>query len=368
MKKSYGSIPWFGPQMTGNEKKYLQDVIDSNYINDGTVTRQLEEKVANLLGVQFAVGVTSGTVAISLALMGLGIGEGDEVIIPNLTFVATANAVRLCGAKVKLVDIDRTRFCIDIARVEEAITAKTKAIVPVDVNGRGADYSALEALCKKYGLYLVSDAAEALGSKWNGRYLGTFGNAGCFSFSANKTLSTGQGGMIVTNDEDLHAVLRELKDQGRRFQGSGGDDLHPVVGYNFKLTNIQSAVGLAQFEQLQTRLDGARSRQKWYREELSDIEGVILPPVNDADGEVLQWTDILLEDRSKVKYALDKEGIGCRAFWFPISSQKPYANVDLEFPNSAYVSERGLWLPSSFSLSRDDVSYTCAHIRSVLGK
>ena len=229
-------INWFSPELGALEIEYVNDVIRSNYINDGQVTHEFVSKIAEFLHVKYCVAVTSGTAAITLSLLALGLGFGDEVIVPDLTFIATANAVRMAGASVTLVDVEPHRFTIDINKITQAITPKTKAIVAVDVNGRGADYQSLQHICEKYGLFLICDSAEALGSKYKGQYLGTFGNAGCFSFSANKTITTGQGGMIATNDENLYFRLRELKDQGRRYQGTGGDDLHPVIGFNFKLT------------------------------------------------------------------------------------------------------------------------------------
>jgi perosamine synthetase len=209
-------IPWFGPVVGDDESEAVRAVVATGYLNDGPVARGLEKGIADFLGVRHAVAVTSGTAAISLALMALGIDSEDEVIVPDLTFIATANAVRMAGAKVKLVDVDPERFTIDVAAAEAAIGPRTRAIVPVDVNGRAADYAALEAICQARGLALVCDAAEALGSRHQGQYLGTFGHAGCFSFSANKTVTSGQGGLIVTNDDVLHDRLRELKDQGRR--------------------------------------------------------------------------------------------------------------------------------------------------------
>jgi perosamine synthetase len=360
-------IPWFAPEVDEREKKLVQEVIDSNYLNDGDVTRLFETKVAELIGIKHCVAVTSGTVAITLALMGLGIGPGDEVIVPDFTFIATANAVRLAGAKVKLVDIESQRLTIDIEKVISAIGQQTRAIVPVDVNGRGADYSSLEPLARERGLFLISDSAEGLGSKWKGRCLGTFGDAGCFSFSANKTVTAGQGGMIATNNTDLYHRLRELKDQGRRFQGTGGNDLHPVMGFNFKFTNLQAAVGLAQLEKLSERLTKAKQRDGWYRELLKDCSGITIPPSEDKE-EITQWADILAQDREKIESALKESKVGYRAFWYPIHTNAPYAADDAAFENSIAVSQRGMWLPSYFGLTREQTEYTADVIRSASGR
>ena len=249
------SIPWFTPEFGGAvEQERLCAVLASNYVNDGAVAREFEQRIAELIGVKHCVAVTSGTAAISLALLAIGIEPGDEVLVPDLTFVATANAARMIGAEVKLVDVEPRRFAIDVDKAARAVGPRTRAIVPVDVNGRGADYNALQSLAQEKGLKIVCDSAEALGSKYCGRPLGTFGDAACFSFSPNKTISSGQGGIIATNSDGIHSRLRELKDQGRRHGGTGGDDLHPVMGFNFKYTNLQAALGLAQLE----RFRGAR--------------------------------------------------------------------------------------------------------------
>jgi perosamine synthetase len=358
-------IPWFGPDVGEREKQLVAEVLDSGYINDGQITRQFERRIAELVGVNHCVAVSSGTAAITLALMAAEVGPGDEVLVPDLTFIATANAVRLAGADVRLVDVEPARFSIDPERLESSIGPRTRAVVTVDVNGRAADYLRIEEICKRHGLTLICDAAEALGSAWRGRMLGTYGLAGCFSFSANKTVSTGQGGMIATDSDAVHERLRELKDQGRRHQGTGGDDLHPVMGYNFKLTNIQAAVGLAQLERLEERLEHARIRDSWYRELHADVPGVQVPPVAD-DGEALQWTDVLIDGREPVVAALDSLKIGCRAFWHPLHRQAPYQASDDAYATAISVSERGLWLPSHFRLSRSEAERAVEAIRKTI--
>jgi perosamine synthetase len=359
-------IPWFSVETGPEETARLAEVIQSNYINDGNITREFERRCAEVLGVRHCVAVTSGTVGIALALMAAGIGPGDEVIVPDLTFIATANAVRLTGASVRLVDVEPRRFAIDVVKAEAAIGPKTRAIVPVDVNGRGADYPAIEALCAKHGLKLICDAAEAFGSRYQGRPLGSFGLASAFSFSANKTVTTGQGGMVATNDDAIHDRLRELKDQGRRHQGSGGNDLHPVLGFNFKLTNLQAAVGLAQLDRLEQRLDGFRRRNRWYRELLGDCPGLILPAVDENGGEVTQWTDALIDRADVVEAALSAEKIGSRRFWFPLHRQESYKQADDGFEAAIDVSARGLWLPSHFSLTESEAERTAAAVRRAM--
>jgi perosamine synthetase len=347
-------ISWFGPHLTGREIERLRDVIDRQYVNDGPLAREFERRIAALVGTRHAVAVTSGTAAITLALMAAGIGPGDEVLVPDLTFAATANAVRLAGADVKLVDIEPSRFGIDPDAVIDAIGPRTRALVTVDVNGRGADYGRLEPICRDNGLALICDSAEGLGSQYGGRMLGSFGLAGCFSLSANKTITAGQGGIVTTESDAMHDRLRELKDQGRRHGGTGGDDLHPVVGFNFKFTDLQAAVALTQLEEIETRLDAARRRDTFYAEQLANQPGLSLPPF-DEPGEVRQWTDVLVEDRAAVSQALDAAQIGNRPFWFPLHRQEPYAADAGRFPNSTDISRRGLWLASRFDLTEPDI-------------
>jgi perosamine synthetase len=358
-------IAWFGPHLTGRELEGLRDVLDSQYVNDGPVAGVFESRIAALVGTRYAVAVTSGTAAISLALMAAGVGQGDEVLVPDLTFAATANAVRFAGADVKLVDIERERFGIDPSGVLSAIGPRTRAVVAVDVNGRGADYVRLEPICRDAGLALICDSAEGLGSRYRGRLLGSFGLAGCFSFSANKTITTGQGGIVTTNSEPLHDRLRELKDQGRRHGGTGGNDLHPVIGFNFKFTDLQAAMALPQLDEMEERIAAAQRRDAAYAKRLANQPGLTLPPF-DEPGEVRQWTDVLIDNRSVVSAALDAEKIGHRAFWFPLHHQAPFAADASRFPVSTDISRRGAWLASRFDISEPEMDRVCSTVKAAV--
>jgi perosamine synthetase len=360
------SIPWFSPKTVGGELTRLQGVLERNFFNDGPLTQEFQDRIAGIAGTRYAVAVTSGTAAISLALMAAGVGAGDEVIVPDLTFIATANAVRLTGASVKLVDIEPRRFGISISALAAVVGPRTRAVVAVDVNGRGANYEELEAFCNGNCLALICDSAEALGSRYAARALGSFGLAGCFSFSAAKTVSTGQGGMITTNDEQVAARLAALKDQGRPVRGTGGDDAHPTLGFNFKYTDLQAAVGLAQLDALDQRLAKARQRDEWYRAALSGTPGLEFPDYDQQPQEVRQWTDVLLDRKHEVKSALEAASIGCRAFWHPLHTQPPYWTNGQACPNAADVSARGLWLPSHFDLTEEDVGRVADVIRKTL--
>jgi perosamine synthetase len=359
-----GKIAWWQPELGDAERERVLSVLVSNYINDGAVTEEFQSAIAKLVNAKFGVGVTSGTAAIYLSLVALGIGPEDEVIVPDITFIATANAVTMCGATPVLVDVDGQTLNISVEAMEAAMTAKTKAVVPVHVSGRAADMEEILRVCGARGIPVVEDAAEALCSRHKARNLGTFGITGCFSFSPNKTITTGQGGVIVTSDEDVYQRLRALKDQGRPVRGTGGDDEHPTLGFNFKLTNLQAAVGLAQLEKLPARLERIRRTYHIYREELGTSSGIHLLPFDTAAGEQPQWVDALADRRNELDAFLAANDAGCRRFWFPLHTQKPYLKSDLAFPNSVRVAKDAIWLPSAFQMTDEDVRHVCGLIRS----
>lgn len=358
------TIPWWHPLMTGGEEARVAEVLRSNYLNDGDVTTAFEDRIAGLFGASHAIATTSGTTAIFLAVAAAGAGPGDEVIVPDVTFIATANAVRLAGATPVLVDIDPRTLNVDPEAVRKAITAKTKAIVPVHVSGRSADMPALMAIGKEHGVAVIEDAAEALLSEVKGRRLGTIGLAGCLSFSPNKTITTGQGGMVLTNDATFAARLRALKDHGRPVRGTGGNDEHPTLGFNFKLTNLQSAVGLAQAEVLEPRVVRLRQIYRGYRDGLQGVAGITLPGFDVDGGETPQWVDAIAENRDALVEHLLANGMHCRPFWFPLHTQSPYKLADDRFPHSTRQMLKALWLPSALSLTDEDVSAVCRAIRN----
>jgi perosamine synthetase len=354
-----GRIAWWSPEMTGNELALVEKVLASNFLNDGDVTEQFAQTIAKLTGAKFGLGVTSGTSAIYLSLMALGIGHGDEVIVPDITFIATANAVSMTGATPVLVDVDPDTLNLSVNAMETAITSKTKAVVPVHVSGRAAEIEKIVDVARNRRLAVIEDAAEAFCSRFNKRCLGTFGQTGCFSFSPNKIITTGQGGVIVTNDEAIFHRLRELKDQGRPVRGTGGADVHDSIGFNFKLTNLQAAVGLGQLKKLNERMERIRRTYSIYRDDLAKIKRVRILPFDIGAGEQPQWVDALAERRDELDEFLDKNGAGCRRFWFPLHTQKPYRRDEKDFPNSARVGKQAIWLPSAFQMTDDDVRSVC---------
>jgi len=354
-----GRIAWWQPEVGEEERERVLQVLAGNYINDGDVTEDFARRIATLTDAKFSVAVTSGTAALYLSLIAFGIGHGDEVIVPDMTFIATANAVSMTGASPVLVDVDPGTLNISVAALQAAITSKTKAVAPVHVSGRAAEMENILRVCRQRGLVVVEDAAEAFRSRHNGRYLGTFGQTGCFSFSPNKVITTGQGGVIITDDESIYNRLRELKDQGRPMRGTGGADVHDRIGFNFKLTNLQAAVGLGQLEKLDARLERIRQSYRIYRDELAGVEGIRVLPFKINDGEQPQWIDALAGRRDELDAFLARNGAGCRRFWFPLHTQKPYLRDDSDFANSTRLGREAIWLPSAFQMTDDDVRTVC---------
>jgi perosamine synthetase len=358
------SIPWWHPVLGDEEIEGVVAVMRSGYPNDGDVTDEFGARVAATCGVAHGIAVSSGTAAIACALIACGVGPGDEVLVPDLTFVATANAVKSTGATPVLVDVSRDHFGMDPEAARAAMTPRTKAVVPVHVNGRAGELEELVALARERALFVVEDAAEALGSQRHGTPLGSFGDAACFSFAASKIITTGQGGAVVTNDAELARRVRQTKDQGRAERGTGGADEHPVFGLNFKLTNVQAAIGLAQLEKLAERMAHLRRLRAWYAEELEGLDAAVrLPAIDEGGGEALAWVDALAEDRDGLVAHLEAAGISPRPFWHPVHAHAPYAGAG-HFPNADWVSSHGLWLPSALSLTRDDVATVGRSIRA----
>lgn len=361
-------IAWWDPQLAGGEEARVIEVLRSVYLNDGDVTTAFEQRIAALFGASHAVATTSGTTAIFLALAAVGVGPGDEVVIPDVTFIATANAVRLTGATPVLVDIDPRTLNVDPGQVRQAITATTKAIMPVHVSGRSADMTELLAIGREHGLPIIEDAAEGLLSRTRLGQLGTIGTAGCLSFSPNKTITTGQGGMVLTNDDQVAARLRALKDHGRPVRGTGGNDVHPTLGYNFKLTNLQAAVGLAQADVLEPRVARLRQIYRLYRDGLRGVAAVTLPGFDVDNGEAPQWVDAVVERRDALVEHLLALNIHCRPFWFPLHTQMPYRRPDNQFPNSSRLMPKSLWLPTALTMTDEDVATVCRTIAAFYAK
>jgi perosamine synthetase len=360
MKRINQVEPWTGEEEIKAVTEYLRS---GGWLTDFNKTREFERLIADYVGSKYASVVSNGTVSLSIALMALGIKGDDEVIVPDYTQIASANAVILAGAKPVLVDINVSNQCLDLALAEKAITPRTKAIMFVSLNGRCCDMHKVKTLADRYKLNIIEDAAESLGCRYKGRHLGTFGVVGSFSFSPSKIITAGQGGALVTDDKNLYEEICSIKDFGRY---KAGVDSYRVMGFNFKYTDLQAVIGIEQMKKLQWRVDRKKEMFALYRDELKDVSQVRFIETNLED--TSPWfIDILVPDPSALHDHLDSRGIGTRPFFPPIHSQPPYG-LSGDYPGSEHVSAHGLWLPSSSFLSDEDVKRVCREIRSFYQK
>ncbi len=346
-------IPWWQPIIGKEEYKLIKSVLKSNFPNEGDLSIKFQDKLAKLLKVKHVLVVTNATSGMFLSLKAIGVGPGDEVIVPDITFIATANAVEMTGAKAILVDVDTNSPTISIEATKKAITKKTKAIIPVHVSGHAADLDSLLEISKNTNIPIIEDAAEAFMSMHKNKFLGTIGLTGCFSLSPAKTITTGQGGFVATNDSKLYKKLVELKDQGRPKRGTGGDDIHEGIGYNFKFTDVQAAIGLGQLNQLEARLQRLKRNYELYVKYLGKSKHFSLFKFKSE--EVPQWSDGIFNDRDNLVNFLNKNNIDSRNFWFPIHTQNYYKQNGTKFPLATKISKSTLWLPSAFTLKDSDI-------------
>lgn len=356
--------PWFDEE----EKRQLAQVIDSGWIQESKLTREFERQYAEFVGSKYAVSTTSGTIAIFMALKAYGIGPGDRVIVPDYTAIGTLNAVALAGAAVDIVDVQKTDANISPEAVEKAITPSTKAVIAVHINGRPADMKRISEVASKNGVHVIEDAAQCLGSRLDGRHLGTFTDMGCFSLATSKIITTGQGGMVVTSSDELFTKLVEAKDQGTtaRLKSTSIPDWYEGIGYNFKFTDLQAAVGIAQFKKLPSRIKRRLEMHKLYGELLSGVGEFI--PTETSRGVVPWYDDILFqstEERARVMQNLKKNQIGAREFYRPLHTQPAYRREG-DFANTELLYRTGMWLPSSTFLTDQDVAFVSEKVREAL--
>lgn len=350
--------PHFGEE----EKRAICDYMDEDgFITEFKRTEQFEQMIAEYTGAKHCVVVSNGTISLTLAAIAVGIQAGDEVIVPNYTMIATPNSVKMFGAIPVFVDVEPETLCLDIEKVREAITPKTKAIMLVSANGRypKVGISVFEKFALEYNLILIEDSAQSLGSFYpDSRHIGRAGLVGSFSFSAPKIISTGQGGALITDDDDIAAKLRKLKDFGR---SGGGNDIHDSVGYNFKFTELQACIGIEQMKKLPERVNRKKEIWRRYAEKLMDVPGIKL--FNHDLNYTSPWfIDSLVERREDLISYLKVAGIGSRLMYPPINKQQAYRLMG-EHTVSNKIGDQGLWLPSAVQLTDSEIDRICDTLR-----
>ena len=365
-------IPIAEPSLGEEELNNVIEAVKSGWISSkGKFIGEFEEGFSEYCGRRYGVATSNGTVALHLALKTLGIGEGDEVIVPDLTFIAVANAVTYCNAKPVFIDSHPDYWCIDPEKIEEKITARTKAILPAHLYGHPCDMDPILKIAEEHNLYVIEDAAEAHGAEYKGKKIGSFGDISCFSFYGNKTITTGEGGMCLTDDGDVAEKMRILRDHGmnpkKRYW-------HDLIGFNYRMTNLQASIGVAQLNKLDKFVHKKREISKWYFEELNSFEERDLIKLHPE----MPWAkcsywlySILIENKSKLDrnelvLNLNTKGIETRPFFGPIHIMPPYENKSsTSFPNAMELSRKGINLPSGANLTRKDVEKIVKDIGSI---
>lgn len=348
--------PVYQPYLGETEKQYVNECLDSSWISSkGKFVERFEEAFASYIGVNHATTVSNGTVALHLALVSLGIGPGDEVIVPTLTYIASVNAITYCGAKPVFVDSLESTWQMDPDDVERKITPRTKAILCVHLYGHPCEMGRLVAIAKENQIFLVEDCAEAIGSKYKDQYVGTFGDIATFSFYGNKTITTGEGGMVVTNDETLFQRAVHFKGQGL---AKYREYWHDVVGYNYRMTNICAAIGLAQLEKIDEIIWRKRQIAQWYKDGLKE-SGLVFHNETNQDSFHTYWMCSILvkipEQRDHLRAHLLQEGIETRPLFYPIHTMPMYSSKYERHKVAENLGWRGINLPSYPSLEKENI-------------
>jgi perosamine synthetase len=370
----YHQVPLVQPVLDGNELEYVTDCIRTGWISSqGKYVRQFEESFGEYVGNPNTLAASNGTVALHLALVTLGIGPGDEVIVPNLTFAASVNAVLYVGAKPVLVDIDPMTMALDMDAAERAVTEHTRAIIPVHLYGHPADMARVMALAKRHDLKVVEDCAEAIGSLYHGTHVGNFSDAAIFSFFGNKTITTGEGGMLIFRDPAMLERARILRDHGmsreRRYW-------HETLGYNYRLTNIQAALGVAQMERVVDFVAQKRWNAEQYRSRLMSIPELQLPGefgdvVNSYWFYTVVLPNALVSKRDQILSLLMKSGVESRPVFYPMHRMPPYTSYVAKcqtFPVSNRIADAGLSLPSGVTMNEADIDKVCLVLTKIIAE
>lgn len=356
-------IPVYQPMLSGNEKKYVDDCLDTSWISaKGKYVNMFEENFAKYIGCNYGCAVANGTLALHLAMLALGIGPGDEVIVPTFTYIASVNCIKYVGAIPVFADSERKSWQLDPADVESKITKNTKAVIAVDLYGQPCDMDRLVKICKDNKIFLIEDCAEAIGSEWKGQKVGSFGDISCFSFFGNKTITCGEGGMVLTNDKTLIERARHLKGQGL---AEYREYWHDTIGYNFRMTNIQAAIGCAQLEKIEEHIKMKESIFAEYAKNLKETTLELNSPVGPVRQTFWMVTILVekIEDRDPLREFMKERGIETRPAFYPIHTMPMYSERFQKYPVAEDISWRGINVPSWPGLSNEDIGYVCDAIK-----
>jgi len=346
-------IPWWKINFEKDDSKAIKKSLEDRLITQGQLTERLEQRFAELLGVPFVLLSINGSAALLMALMACGIEPGDEVIVPNLTFIATAQAPLLLGAKIKLVGVESERPVLDVKKVEAAITSRTKAIIPVHSNGRAVDMTSINKIAAKYKIKVIEDAAQALFSKNSFGYLGTQSDVGVFSLGVTKLITTIQGGIIVTKNKELFKRLKKIRNHGMSAD-TAFYSKSDMLGFNFKFNDLFASIGLTQIKKIKEKINTNLSIYNFYKAELEGLEYIKMMDVNVEAGEIPLWGEVLCVQREKLIRLLKKHNIQAKPF-SPNLSDAPYLNSNKKFKNSQIFADNGLILPSGSGQSKEDL-------------
>ena len=360
-------VPVAQPQLRHQEFRYLMDAFLSTWISStGEYIRTFESQFAAKTGMKQGVATSNGTVSLHLAMLALGIGPGDEVIVPDFTFAASINTITYCGATPVIVDVDPHTWCLAAETFERAITPRTKAVMPVHVFGRTAAMTEIVAIAKEHNIAVIEDCAEAHGAKYDGKYVGSFSEISSFSFFANKIITTGEGGMCLTDNPELADKMRVLRDHGMRPERRYW---HEQVGYNYRMTNMQASIGLAQLERMDAILEGKKALSAMYREALSGIPGITLPPSMPSRAEPVVWfvcAQVPADKRAALIAAGKDQNIDIRPFFNALSAMPAYKEWAQPVPVSRALSVTGINLPTSHRVDANVVDRVAELCRRVL--
>ena len=349
------------PLITSKDKKAISEYLKSDgWITENKISKKFEVEFSKLVKSRYSIIYPNGTLTILSMLLALGIKKNDEVIVPNYTMVATANAVKLAGGKPILCDIENQSLCLDPNQLLSKINKKTKAVIYVTLNGRSGNIDKINKICKQKKIFLLEDSAHSIGSYYKNKHHGTFGIASSFSLSMPKLITTGQGGFVVTSNKKLAAKINEIKNFGRR---SDGNDIYFSTGYNFKFTDIQAALGLSQLKDIKQRIKKKKKIFQTYFNKLSKINGIKMFKFNNK--ETPWFCDIYLTNPKKLQKYLHSFNIMSRLVYPPLSSLK-ILKTKGDFKNSIYYCNRGIWLPSSINLSKNEIDFIIMKIKDFM--